>query len=428
MCGIAGVYSTNLTSVEREIFEQTLMLNVWRGKDSTGVIKIGDPDKSPMVKTIKSMAASPGFICSKTGNNFIWDSDKEIASRPKAYGLIGHTRHATKGDVNLQNAHPFRFPNVVGIHNGTISLSFEGSKEYGTDSEALYSLIDKYGIEEALNKVSSADPAYALVYVDLKEKTLNFIKNSRRPLDFTYLYNRSTLVWSSQSEMIDFVLERRPGVLRNEGWEKGKTGADGYFTLKDNQLMTIPIGAPASEAKLTTLNVKTPKFYSGFYGGRSSVGYGQHSSWNSWEDDVKAEKKESSKPSGGYDNFRGKHEGDLSDLPWLNEQKEVSKAASTTKAAGKAAEKEVVRHAHNSQPVHNSELTFRLSQGCLCCGEPINPNDHQSVSRVKWWNREHFACGDCYENLSGDTAWVTFAVDNELKDDPVIYIGNAATA
>src|SRR5690606_12530726 len=102
--------------------------------------------------------------------------------------------------------------------------------------------------------LAHASPAYALVWVDLKEKTLNFVKNNKRPLNFTYLYNRSTLLWSSQREMIDFVFDRRSTTVLNEGWKPSEKGTNGFFTLKEHDMLTIPLGESPAKAKIVPLN------------------------------------------------------------------------------------------------------------------------------------------------------------------------------
>jgi hypothetical protein len=421
MCGITGLYSLNVSAAERDIFQGLLMVNVFRGEDSTGVIKM--QNNAPKARVLRSTLASPGFISSAKGSEFIWDKDRDAKdTSTKTYGFIGHTRAATRGVVNIKNAHPFRFSDVIGVHNGTIQYAFEGSAEYDTDSEGFYALVNKYGIEEALNKIADADPAYALAYVDTKENTLNFVKNSKRPLYFTYMYNRTTLVWSSQREMIEFVLRRRSSVPNIEGWKASDKGFDkGFFTLEDNHLMTIKIGDPASQATIKKLNVKAGKTH--FY--RSGTNW--NGDWGDWDSGVSSrgggttsnltssvslpKKVEgSTSSSDGYGNFRKELGAErLSSLTWLDVEQKVE---ASSKAEASSAAKGSDGGSGQNSVLTPSEINFRLEQGCFCCGTVVDPSNGADLVRVRWWSNEHYACGPCVENESGDTSWVALAVED----------------
>lgn len=425
MCGIAGIFSQTVGLTERELFEGLLMLNVYRGKDSTGVVRINELKKGvPYAQVKRAVVSSPGFVASKYGHDMLYDLDKkEAKDTSKTTGYIGHCRAATKGEIKVQNAHPFRFDHTIGVHNGTIHGSFKGSKDFETDSEALFNLINDAGIEEALNEVSYSDPAYALVYLDTKEKTLNFVRNDKRPLYFTYLYGKSTLVWSSRWEMIEFALDQRSTAMSKTAWSPECDVHGGYFTLKENNLLSIPLDKSPAQASITKLDVKVHKYSVGFR--HSSMQHLGYYDWDDYTTDAKADTGGSSSKD-GYGNFREKHGTDLSRLPWLHEQEESSKAGKAgekadakgnNKAANKPSLVSLRENTFKGEPVSTSERDFRLSQGCLCCGTPILPTDTLGIARVHWWNREHFACGDCYDNVTGDTDWVAIAIDNEIPKD-----------
>lgn len=436
MCGIAGVYASNFGLVERELFESLLLLNVYRGRDSTGVIRINEPKKGqPLLNSKRAVMSSPGFISSKVGSEFIHDVDKAgNKETAKTIGFIGHCRAATKGVVKVANAHPFRFDHVIGVHNGTIKSAFKGSSQFETDSEALYALINDEGIEAALNHIQDSDPAYALAWVDSAEKTLNFVRNKERPLTFTFIYGKTTLLWSSTQKALDFALEMRPHNHARTSWAPD-IGKDGYFTLSENHVLSVPLGESSTQASIRKLDVRPPRTRT----------YATGMNWQTWDEHDYYGNAIEPKPTGqkqphalltggssdGYGNFRESHSPeDLSSLPWLSdEQKEVQKTSEKgSKGAGKGSDEgtnggkadvaaSVFRaNAHRGEPLSQSERNFRLSQGCFCCGTPISHTDVVSVTRARWWNREFFACGDCYENVNGDTDWVAVAIDNEIPD------------
>lgn len=262
MCGILGVYSPNFSSPEFDIFEKLLFLNVFRGSDSTGIVRI---ERNKSLKTRKSLLPSPAFIGAKES-----DIIRDIGTAAeKPMGLIGHTRSATKGAVSLKNAHPFMFDNVTGVHNGTIHTSFKHRAEYDTDSEALYRNINDYGLEEALNNANAYDSAWALAFVDKKERTLNFVRNDKRPLYFTYIFGVSTIIWSSERLALEYVLKHK-SMHSNKGWR----GDDKipYFTLNPNELMTIKLGETPGNAEITKLKVEEKKTPGPATGATTSTG------------------------------------------------------------------------------------------------------------------------------------------------------------
>lgn len=375
MCGITGVYGTSLGSQEHTAFRRLLDVNVYRGSHSTGIVKISKGKNRVKIDSVKSLLPASVFNFSEDGQKFIGYNTKN-----HVHGFIGHTRHATVGDVTIKNAHPFGFDTVIGVHNGTIDHPFEGSDLYGTDSEALYRLINDKGIEEALRTVAGKSPAYALVWVDKKKNTLNFVRNSKRTLYFTYLYNRSTIVWSSLREDLEYILDKLN--FTTYGWPT-HSDDDKIFTINPNEHMEITIGDTPRNAVITKLDV--PVYATRYYTPYSHGEY--YSDW--WE--THAEKAPAK---------RQETNGSLIHLPWLNTEPSKNRSAKNP-----------------GEPESEQELAFRLSEGCFSCGEGIALNDHAERARVAWWDREFFACGDCYEDKNGDRDWVWRSIHNDWSSE-----------
>ncbi len=179
----------------RDAFIQLLIFDVVRGKDSTGVASIHKGGWN-----VDKATGVPHELLErqKAKNNI--ESLQNIA-------LIGHNRSATVGSINRQNAHPFDFEHIVGVHNGTLRNKgeLESHADFGTDSEALFYNLDKYSPKEVIPKV---DGAYALVWYDKRDTTINFLRNSERPMFLAMSEDKKFLYWASEAGMLDFVLRR----------------------------------------------------------------------------------------------------------------------------------------------------------------------------------------------------------------------------
>lgn len=240
MCGIVGAASSWLSDHEKNAFKNLLYTSVFRGWDSTGVISVqetpGVGGTRVGVKSIKSTLAAPDFLAINGKNKEIFNTGRHV------YCLIGHTRAATVGAVSKENAHPFSFANVVGVHNGTIRRKKWGTEDkFETDSEALYNEINERGIRAVikdLGRHSYNDDAYALVFFDRQQKTLNMIRNTERPLSITE--GHGTVYWASESKMLDFIINR----------QNGKTGIQ---EIKPYHLYTWKLGGAFSSPTVEDL-------------------------------------------------------------------------------------------------------------------------------------------------------------------------------
>lgn len=445
MCGLAGVYSRTFGYQEFSIFEKLLYVSVFRGEDSTGVIRL---DKKGVPRVRKTVLSAPEFLATGA-SNFIRDM-KEVE---KPIALLGHTRAATKGEVKLANAHPFSFDNVVGAHNGTIHKKFKGRENYETDSEALYKLINDEGIEAALNEVQDHDTAYALQWIDKKEKTLNFVRNDKRPLAFTYIYGQTTLVWASEKKYLEFILSIEKQSGSANGWRGSKDSP--YFTLEPNEMMTIPLRGSPGEAKITKLEVKEST-YRPFSGGMTTGGV-TGGSWvttergtEKWVPNTQTNAPTPPSTTTSSDLLRhvpnSRYQGHakksnqkaLRSLEWLNGllskpvMKPVMKpvtqetladqlvdpnfADAPWKADNESADC-VVFTGYEGAKLSEKEFSLRLQCGCFACGQTFDldePKDHTEIRKIHWWSRENFACDECYQSSEND--WVRHSIDDTWQE------------
>lgn len=201
MCGLVGIFSSNMFQRHKVALEALLYLDTWRGRDSTGVAAIRhNADTAIMKSTV------PGyeFVEGDRLNKFLYLND---------FCWIGHNRHGTIGRNTKSNAHPFEILDaqgsclLVGAHNGTLKNKhiLKDHNDFGTDSEALFSQIAHTNIDETINQV---DGAWALTWYDHVEEELRFLRNNERTLFYAYEEDKKTLIWASERWMINIACSR----------------------------------------------------------------------------------------------------------------------------------------------------------------------------------------------------------------------------
>lgn len=200
MCGIAGAMSTYLSGAEIDAFKTLMKLSVVRGEDGAGVLAVSMKGKTNILKTLWSSYDIVGS-----------EEFRKMHQNQKGI-MLGHARWPTRGKVDdLAMVHPHRCGHIVGVHNGTLDkLNGEAIPAGQSDSRMLFESFEKIGVVETIKKTEGA---YALVWADEKEGTINFLRNEHRPLFFgyhSYLNDDkpSTLYWASDDRFLDIALRR----------------------------------------------------------------------------------------------------------------------------------------------------------------------------------------------------------------------------
>lgn len=234
MCGLIGV-AGDLEYKDEGLMKRLFVLDYFRGTDSTGLASIDGKGKPTIVK----MATHPINL---------FDSKAFCSALSGYYSkvFIGHNRAATLGAVNDLNAHPFQFGDIVGAHNGTLTkdswtaLEWSSGVKTDVDSAAIFACINEIGIEDTVSLMeegkTSATGAWALVWYDMKDDTVNFLRNEHRPLWWALNDDGDKLIWASEWEMIEAASRLTPGydtMVDEEGY--------GFYPFECDWWYKVPI-------------------------------------------------------------------------------------------------------------------------------------------------------------------------------------------
>lgn len=258
MCGLVALVSkkTNgFTVQQQDMFSTLLYLDALRGLDSTGVFSILNNGDLHMVKEIGSPLKMFGL-----------QEFKDIKSEAfqKGSAMVGHNRKATKGSVNDVNAHPFIVDDKIClVHNGTL-FGHRQHANVEVDSHAIAHLLAKD--DDVAAVASKLDGAYALIWHNFEQNSLNFLRNTERPLFWAETENE--WLWCSEKEMIDFVVARYNAKVTQGPFEQPEEVLTTY-TLKDR----------AWELEATKLKITKPKPQ------QQSYNYDACAYGNDWEEE-----------------------------------------------------------------------------------------------------------------------------------------------
>lgn len=231
MCGLVGI-AGYLQFKDEFTMKRLLLADYFRGPDSTGLAAI----RTDGTGVISKLDSNPI-------NLFDMTKFKSVLNGNASRAFIGHNRLATKGGISTANAHPFQIDHIIGAHNGT--LCFRGIKaleealgeQYAVDSELLFAAIAKLGVKKAIELCyegkDSSTGAWALVWYNKEEDSLNFLRNKHRDLYMAWELDFKKLFWASEWWMIREALESSAGgytIYTQPAAEKGKR--IGYFSFE----------------------------------------------------------------------------------------------------------------------------------------------------------------------------------------------------
>jgi glucosamine 6-phosphate synthetase-like amidotransferase/phosphosugar isomerase protein len=182
MCGIFGYSGKRVDSNKLKILA---LYNESRGGDATGVYS----DRRGIIKNIMPVERFISVYNNKFSANSLF---------------LGHTRFRTHGANSIANAHPYRYDNVVGIHNGVLENHDEIALKYNADIE-----VDSQCIFLAISKNKTHEEdilpeiigAMAIAYT--KSDGQLYLYRRDNPLFVGYYYN--SLYFSSLAESLEAI-------------------------------------------------------------------------------------------------------------------------------------------------------------------------------------------------------------------------------
>ena len=135
MCGIFGRLGAS-DQIDR--LRMLAACNATRGDDSYGLY-------------VRARKKKEGFTQKGVGS--IITALAESTLRPEWFRgeiVLGHTRAASKGSVSIDNAHPFRYGDILGAHNGCLSDFEEQRREFAEKVPEQSKVLSKMEVDSML--------------------------------------------------------------------------------------------------------------------------------------------------------------------------------------------------------------------------------------------------------------------------------------
>jgi predicted glutamine amidotransferase len=382
MCGIFGVLG-DFNYAMKDVVKELAIVTSIRGSHSSGIATVNTrTNKVNVCKAVGSpfdLFEQKSFdtVCSTVMNNVIF----------------GHGRHATRGEINKANAHPFQHGTLTGIHNGTLDNYRELPVEpdYGTDSETLYACAAQYGMKDTL---ADCRGAWALMWYDSSDKTFNVVRNDQRPLWYCLSEDGRKMFIASEYWMLMAILGRNGIKMWFDEDKKScfSFAKDTHYKIKSPENATTKIDIEVTgKWEGDTTKQHTAPF----------AGHTYTKPWDTWG----RQKSESPAPnpaaSGNTNTPTTSSETPTGERKVLSlpSRTPVSKpgnsADSSVKSTDSDNETVTTYPGYNDNRMSEEEWEEKTKEGCAFCGQSVDTEDAETIS---WISNDGFLCSECCGN------------------------------
>lgn len=194
MCGIIGTFTSRKYGFflqDKQFFSDLLIVNSLRGAHSTGMFG-GKLDEQ--AQYAKSVGDPYTFLENPATQPILNNITKSF------HYVVGHGRHATKGEIKGEFAHPFQERHITMVHNGTVRQSdLVDVNKYVSDSKAISIALANNPPEDVFSDINGA---YAIVWHDKNKETLSLVRNKERPLALAVNYKENQVYFASEKNML----------------------------------------------------------------------------------------------------------------------------------------------------------------------------------------------------------------------------------
>lgn len=170
MCGVIGVYLTDVVPDDLELVRNVFLQSMIRGKHATGLTYLKNGEMSTLKEGIPA-------------DKFLEHIDFQKFLNLGMLRMIGHIRYSTS---DLRYNQPFQGTDIAIAHNGVISQDpdiWEYKTETGNDSELILRCIEAGGTPLEVYKERS------MATVTLEDSLLTGFRNHERPLWYAEIGN-----------------------------------------------------------------------------------------------------------------------------------------------------------------------------------------------------------------------------------------------